>query len=75
MDAATPHDTFDSFTVAAKRVLSDAQLEAQSRHQTYVGQEHLLLGLLQSPCAGAGAIEACEKQIRMRASGCQRRHT
>jgi ATP-dependent Clp protease ATP-binding subunit ClpA len=37
---------FERFTERAKKVLSLAQEEAEKGHQTYIGTEHLLLGLL-----------------------------
>jgi ATP-dependent Clp protease ATP-binding subunit ClpA len=38
---------FDRFTERAKRVLTLAQEEAQRSHHSYIGTEHLLLGVLQ----------------------------
>jgi ATP-dependent Clp protease ATP-binding subunit ClpA len=40
---------FDKFTERARQVLSDAQEEAQRFNHTYIGTEHLLLGLLRMP--------------------------
>ncbi len=37
---------FERFTARAKKVLALAQQEAESSHHSYIGTEHLLLGLL-----------------------------
>jgi ATP-dependent Clp protease ATP-binding subunit ClpA len=37
---------FERFTEATKRVLTLAQQEAERAHHSYIGTEHLLLGLL-----------------------------
>jgi hypothetical protein len=37
---------FERFTDAAKKVLTAAQQEAERAHHSYIGTEHLLLGLL-----------------------------
>jgi hypothetical protein len=39
-------DKFDKFTERARKVLSLAQIEAQRFQHTYIGTEHLLLGLV-----------------------------
>jgi len=39
-------DRFDTFTERARKVLSLAQEEAQRLNHTYIGTEHLLLGLV-----------------------------
>src|SRR5713226_2539273 len=39
-------DKFDKFTERARKVLSLAQEEAQRFQHTYIGTEHLLLGLV-----------------------------
>lgn len=39
-------DRFDTFTERARKVLSLAQEEAQRFNHTYIGTEHLLLGLI-----------------------------
>src|SRR5579864_9493852 len=40
---------FERFTESAKRVLTLAQEEAERSHHSYIGTEHLLLGLLRQP--------------------------
>jgi ATP-dependent Clp protease ATP-binding subunit ClpA len=40
---------FERFTEQSKKVLTLAQDEAQKAHHSYVGTEHLLLGLLREP--------------------------
>ena len=40
---------FERFTEDAKKVLSLAQEEAERSHHSYIGTEHLLLGLLRQP--------------------------
>ena len=37
---------FERFTERAKKVLTLAQQEAERSHHSYIGTEHLLLGLL-----------------------------
>ena len=37
---------FERFTEQAKKVLTLAQQEAERSHHSYIGTEHLLLGLL-----------------------------
>lgn len=39
-------DVFDRYTKRAQKALALAQAEAQSLHHTYLGTEHLLLGVL-----------------------------
>lgn len=43
---AGDRDRFDRFTAPARRVLTEAQVEAQRFQHNYIGTEHLLLGLL-----------------------------
>jgi len=45
---------FERFTERAKRVLTLAQEEAERSHHSYIGTEHLLLGILRE-CEGTGA--------------------
>lgn len=40
---------FERFTKAARAAVTDAVVEAQHRQDSYVGSEHLLLGLLKQP--------------------------
>jgi len=40
---------FDRFSDLAKKVLTNAQQEAEMAHHNYIGTEHLLLGLLREP--------------------------
>ena len=37
---------FEKFSEKARRVLSNAQLEAQRLNQDYIGTEHILLGII-----------------------------
>jgi hypothetical protein len=46
MSGGRPVHPFEHFTDASKRVLTLAQEEAQSSHHSYIGTEHLLLGLV-----------------------------
>ncbi len=48
---AVSSDRFDKFTERAKKVLSLAEVEAQSFQHNYIDTEHLLLGLV---CEGEG---------------------
>ncbi|MDQ6772350.1 MAG: hypothetical protein M3024_05085 [Candidatus Dormibacteraeota bacterium] len=41
-----PHPPYERFTERAKRVLTLAQEEAESSHHSYIGTEHLMVGLL-----------------------------
>ena len=56
---ANTDSQFNSFSDAAQRVLAAARDAAQSHGCRYLGQEHLLLGLLSHPCAGRQVIERC----------------
>jgi ATP-dependent Clp protease ATP-binding subunit ClpA len=48
---------FDSFNEDAKRTLTLAQEEAERAHQSYIGTEHLLLGLLRNQrCVAAEVL-------------------
>jgi nucleoside-diphosphate-sugar epimerase len=48
---------FERFTERAKRVLSLAQQEAERAHHSYIGTEHLLLGLMREEgCLAAKAL-------------------
>jgi hypothetical protein len=47
---------FERFTEDAKKVLSLAQEEAEGSHHSYIGTEHLLLGLLRQPDTTAAEV-------------------
>jgi hypothetical protein len=47
---------FERFTERAKKVLTYAQEEAERQHHSYIGTEHLLLGLLREPHGLAAAV-------------------
>jgi excisionase family DNA binding protein len=49
-------DRFDRFTKRARRVLTLAQEEAQRFQHTYIGTEHLLLGLIREGEGVAGQV-------------------
>lgn len=49
-------DRFDRFTRRARKVLSLAQEEAQRLHHSYIGTEHLLLGLMREGEGVAGKV-------------------
>ncbi|MGC2190802.1 MAG: Clp protease N-terminal domain-containing protein [Candidatus Dormiibacterota bacterium] len=46
LEVAFPVYPFERFTEKAKRVLTLAQDEAEKAHHSYIGSEHLLLGLM-----------------------------
>ena len=55
---------FERFSEPAKRVLTAAQLEAQRSHRSFIGTEHLLLGVLQvEDGCGARVLSQCGLQI------------
>jgi ATP-dependent Clp protease ATP-binding subunit ClpC len=43
---------FERFTERATKVLALAQEEAERSHHSYIGTEHVLLGLLREGAAG-----------------------
>lgn len=47
---------FERFTERAKRTLTLAQEEAERSHHSYIGTEHLLLGLLRQPDGDAAEV-------------------
>jgi ClpA/ClpB-like protein len=47
---------FERFTEGAKKVLTLAQEEAERSHHSYIGTEHLLLGLLRQPDTTAAEV-------------------
>jgi hypothetical protein len=47
---------FERFTENAKKVLALAQEEAERSHHSYIGTEHLLLGLLRQPDTTAAEV-------------------
>ncbi len=47
---------FERFTETSKRVLTLAQEEAERAHHSYIGTEHVLLGLLGVPDSVAGLV-------------------
>jgi hypothetical protein len=47
---------FERFTEGAKKVLQLAQEEAERAHHSYIGTEHLLLGLLRQPDTTAAEV-------------------
>jgi ATP-dependent Clp protease ATP-binding subunit ClpA len=49
---------FERFTEATKRVLTLAQEEAERGHHSYIGTEHILLGLLREPDTVASVVLA-----------------
>lgn len=54
--AGRDDDRFDKFTEPAKRVLSLAQEEAHRFNHTYIGTEHLLLGLVRERDGAAAKV-------------------
>ncbi len=51
------HPPFERFTQRAKKVLTRAQEEAERSHHSYIGTEHLLLGLLrEGDCLAAKVL-------------------
>ena len=46
----------ERFTVPARRVVTESQLEMRGLHHGYVGTEHLLLALLRQPAEPAAAL-------------------
>src|SRR5438046_3570513 len=59
---------FDRFTLRAKKMLTDAQLEATKAGVSYIGTEHLLLAALADPESHAGSalvtLGVTEKAVR-----------
>ena len=47
---------FEKFSEKARRVLSNAQLEAQRLNQDYIGTEHILLGIIIETTSTANQI-------------------
>ena len=47
---------FERFTEDAKRVLTLAQEEAERSHHSYIGTEHLLLGIMRGKGTGHDAL-------------------
>lgn len=47
---------FERFTEDAKKVLMMAQEEAERAHHSYIGTEHLLLGLMRQPDTTAAEV-------------------
>ena len=47
---------FEKFSEKARRVLSNAQLEAQRLNQDYIGTEHILLGIISETTSTANQI-------------------
>ena len=47
---------FEKFSEKARRVLSNAQLEAQRLNQDYIGTEHILLGIITETTSTANQI-------------------
>jgi len=47
---------FEKFSEKARRVLSNAQLEAQRLNQDYIGTEHILLGIISETSCSANQI-------------------
>ena len=60
---------FERFTERAKKVLTLAQEEAERSHHSYIGTEHLLLGLVrEGEGVGAGVLEQMGAELeRVRA--------
>jgi hypothetical protein len=54
--ASRPADGFDRFSDDARRALTLAQDEAMRFNHTYIGTEHLLLGLIRGPETAAARI-------------------
>ena len=54
---------FERFTEEAKKVLTHAQEEAERSHHSYIGTEHLLLGILRGEGPGALALGALNIHI------------
>jgi ATP-dependent Clp protease ATP-binding subunit ClpC len=46
---------FEKFTDRARRVVVQSQEEARTRDHSYIGSEHLLLGLIHDEVGGVGA--------------------
>jgi hypothetical protein len=57
---------FERFTEEAKKVLTLAQQEAERGHQSYIGTEHLLLGILRNG-DGSGALALASLNVRLEA--------
>jgi ATP-dependent Clp protease ATP-binding subunit ClpC len=49
---------FERFTDSARRVIVNAQGEARSLNHTWLGTEHLLLGVMSQECGVVGLLEA-----------------
>jgi ATP-dependent Clp protease ATP-binding subunit ClpA len=63
---------FERFTHEARDVVVRAQEEARTAHAGHIGIEHLLLGVLAAPGAGARALRRVgidEERLRARAPG------
>ncbi|HYM50553.1 MAG TPA: Clp protease N-terminal domain-containing protein [Candidatus Limnocylindrales bacterium] len=54
---------FERFSEDAKRVLTLAQEEAERAHHSYIGTEHLLLGLMRQDGLGGRALTALGLEI------------
>jgi ATP-dependent Clp protease ATP-binding subunit ClpC len=48
---------FERFTDSARRVIVNAQGEARSLNHTWIGTEHLLLGVMSQECGVVGLLE------------------
>ena len=57
---------FERFTEDAKKVLTLAQEEAERGHHSYIGTEHLLLGILRNG-DGPGALALASLKVRIEA--------
>jgi ATP-dependent Clp protease ATP-binding subunit ClpA len=57
---------FERFTEEAKKVLTLAQEEAERGHHSYIGTEHLLLGILRNG-DGSGALALASLHVRIEA--------
>ncbi len=87
MDSGTLVGMFEYFTDGARRILVLAQVEAQNLHDSSIGPEHLLLGMLREgegvaarALSGAGADYSraravVEEEHKHRHTGYEHRHT
>ena len=49
---------FEKFSESAKQILTLAQTEAERAHHSYIGTEHLLLGILASDTDARRTLES-----------------
>ena len=66
-------DRFDKFTDRARKVLTLAQAEAARFNHSYIGTEHLLLGLRARQDSDVGLPDLFRDEIRSSADSVARR--